>query len=100
VRVARHALPDAGALPDGIDLAVCSEVLYYLADDDVRATVDRLASALVPGGDLVLACWRGWPADAPSDAAAVHAGIAADPRFDVLVEHVDEGFLLHVMRRR
>ncbi len=101
VRVARRALPDPGALPDGIDLAVCSEVLYYLAEDDVRATIDRAAEALVPGGDLVLAHWSGdWPAESPADAAAVHARVAADPRFDVLVDHADDGFLLHVLRRR
>lgn len=100
VHVRTAALPDPETLPDGIDLAVLSEVVYYLGDDDVRATADRVAAALVPGGDVVLAHWRGWPAEAPADAAAVHARFAEDPRFDVLVEHVDEGFLLHVLRRR
>lgn len=100
VHVRAAALPGAGALPGGIDLAVLSEVVYYLGDDDVRAVADRLAAALVPGGDVVLAHWRGWPAEAPADAAGVHAVVGADPRFDVLVEHVDEQFLLHVVRRR
>ena len=100
VGVHTAALPDPAALPDGIDLAVLSEVVYYLGDGDVRATVDRLAAALVPGGDVVLTHWRGWPADAPADAAAVHARFEADPRFDVLVEHRDAEFLLHVLRRR
>jgi SAM-dependent methyltransferase len=100
VRVRTAALPHPEALPDGIDLAVLSEVVYYLGDDDVRATMDRVAEALVPGGDVVLTHWRGWPAEAPADAAAVHARFGADPRFDVLVEHVDEEFLLHVLRRR
>ncbi|MDQ4117683.1 MAG: PIG-L family deacetylase [Actinomycetota bacterium] len=100
VRARAARLPDPEALPDGIDLAVLSEVVYYLGADDVLATADRLASALVAGGDVVLAHWRGWPAEAPADAAAVHARFRADPRFDVLVDHVDAEFLLHVLRRR
>ncbi len=101
VTVARRALPAAAALPGGIDLAVLSEVLYYLSDGDLAATVDRLAEALEPGGDLVLAHWSGdWPADAPRDAAATHRVLLDDPRFTPLVEHRDDGFLLHVLRRR
>jgi LmbE family N-acetylglucosaminyl deacetylase len=100
VVVERAALPDPAALPDGLDLAVVSEVLYYLSPEDVRATVHRLADALVPGGDVVLAHWRGWPAEAPRDAAATHADLLDDPRFVTLVEHVDAEFLLHLARRR
>jgi LmbE family N-acetylglucosaminyl deacetylase len=101
VTVARSALPDADALPDGIDLAVLSEVLYYLAGDELAATIDRLAGALAPGGDVVVAHWSGdWPADAPRDAAATHRVLLDDPRFTRIVEHDDDGFLLHVLRRR
>ncbi len=101
VTVTDRALPDPGTLPDGIDLAVLSEVLYYLADDDLERTVDRLAAALGAGGDVVLAHWSGdWPADAPRDAAATHAVLLDDLRFTPLVEHTDDGFLLHVLRRR
>ena len=35
-----------------------------------------------------------------ADAATVHARVLADDRFDTLVEHTDEQFLLHVVRRR
>ncbi|GAA1855395.1 hypothetical protein GCM10009836_39320 [Pseudonocardia ailaonensis] len=98
--VREAALPSAAALPDGIDLAVLSEVLYYLAPADVAATADRLARALVPGGDLVLVHWRGRAPEAPQAAAEVHRRFRADPRFDPLVEHVDEDFLLDVLRRR
>jgi SAM-dependent methyltransferase len=100
VTVTARALPDPAALPAGIDLAMLSEVLYYLSPADVGAVVDRLADALVPGGDAVLAHWRGWPAEAPQDAARTHAQVLADPRFEMLVEHTDEKFLLHVVRRR
>ena len=44
------------ALPDGLDLIVCSEVLYDLADRDALARVaKRLAAALAPGGHLLSA---------------------------------------------
>ncbi|MBW0119410.1 bifunctional PIG-L family deacetylase/class I SAM-dependent methyltransferase [Pseudonocardia abyssalis] len=99
VPVIRAALPHPDALPDGIDLAVVSEVLYYLDDATLAATVDRLADAVLPGGDIVIAHWRGWPAEAPRDAEATHRELLDDPRFVPLVTHVDEDFLLHVLRR-
>ena len=99
VEVATAALPES--LPDGpVDLAVFSEVLYYLDDAALDATVARAVAALEPGGDVVLVHWRGWPAEAPRDAAATHRVGAAHPDLEVLVEHVDEDFLLHVLRRR
>ena len=90
------ALPDVDALPAAADLVVLSEVLYYLAPDDVAQVADRIPS----GADVVLVHWCGWPAEAPRDAAATHRQLTADPRFATLVEHVDEEFLLHVLRRR
>lgn len=99
VEVDRLALPADATLPAGIDLAVLSEVLYYLSDDDLARTVDRLAEAMDLGGDVVLVHWDGWPAEAPRDAAAAHRVLLDDPRFETLVEHVDEEFLLHVVRR-
>lgn len=99
ITVLEVALPDPRAVPEGVDLVVLSEVLYYLSPADVDAVADRLAHALVRGGDVVLAHWRGWPAEAPQDAAATHRRLLDDPRFDLLVEHVDEEFLLHVLRR-
>jgi LmbE family N-acetylglucosaminyl deacetylase len=98
VAVVQHALPNG--IPDGIDLAVLSEVLYYLDPADLAATHERLATALLPGGDLVVAHWRGWPAEAPQEAADVHRQLIRDPRFETLVDHLDSEFLLHVLRRR
>lgn len=100
VQVAGHALPADDTLPDGIDLAVLSEVLYYLSPTDLAATADRLARALRPGGDAVLVHWLGWPEEAPSDAVATHRVLSGDARFETLVEHTDAEFLLHVLRRR
>ncbi|GAY08022.1 bifunctional PIG-L family deacetylase/class I SAM-dependent methyltransferase [Pseudonocardia sp. N23] len=100
VTVSQAALPTAAALPDGLDLAVLSEVLYYLSAPDLDATIDRLADAVDPGGDVVVVHWRGWPADAPHDTRAVRARFDADDRFVPLVEHLDGEFALHVRRRR
>jgi peptidoglycan/xylan/chitin deacetylase (PgdA/CDA1 family)/SAM-dependent methyltransferase len=43
-------------LPEGLDLLVCSEVLYDLRDEaDLRRIAARLAAALTPGGHLLTA---------------------------------------------
>lgn len=43
-------------IPAGMDLILCSEVLYYVQDDDELARIaDRIADALAPGGHLVMA---------------------------------------------
>jgi hypothetical protein len=96
VAVLPAALPDRDALPDDADLVVLSEVLYYLSADDAAQVADRIPA----GADVVLVHWRGWPAEAPRNAAATHRQLTDDPRFATLVEHVDESFLLHVLRRR
>ena len=83
-----------------VDLAIFSEVLYYLDDATVPATLDRTLAALEPGGDLVVVHWRGWPAEAPRDAAATHRMLRDRPELVPLVEHVDDGFVLLVLRRR
>jgi LmbE family N-acetylglucosaminyl deacetylase len=99
VRVEEAALPSA--VPSApVDLAIFSEVLYYLDDDTVLDTVDRTLALLRPGADVVLVHWRGWPAEAPRDAEATHRMVRARGGFDTLVEHVDQEFLLHVLRRR
>lgn len=46
----------AEALPQDMDLIVCSEVLYYLNDEaELESVAKRLFSALRPGGHLVTA---------------------------------------------
>lgn len=99
VRVEVAALPAAvPAAP--IDLAVFSEVLYYLDDAAVHATLDRTLGVLEPGGDVAVVHWRGWPAEAPRDAVATHRMLRERPELTPLVEHTDAGFLLLVLRRR
>lgn len=96
VEVLACTVADPRALPADADLVVLSEILYYLSPADVASTVDRIPSH----ADVVLVHWRGRPAEAPRDAAATHRQLTDDPRFTVLVEHVDEQFLMHVLRKR
>lgn len=44
------------ALPHSLDLITCSEVLYYLSDEDeLRTVAARIGQALKPGGHLISA---------------------------------------------
>lgn len=44
------------AIPAGLDLLVCSEVLYYLVDEKrLRRVAEKMAQALAPGGRLLTA---------------------------------------------
>jgi peptidoglycan/xylan/chitin deacetylase (PgdA/CDA1 family)/SAM-dependent methyltransferase len=62
-RCSRHANIDfrqldltADALPQGLDLIVCSEVLYFLEEvEALRRVAQRMADALKSGGHIVLA---------------------------------------------
>ena len=99
VRIDLASLPEA--VPDGpAELVVFSEVLYYLDDRAISDSLDRTLDATRAGGDVVVVHWRGWPAEATRDADATHRLLRARPELDVLVEHVDEQFLLTVLRRR
>ena len=53
-----------GELPDDwpdapLDLAVLSEVLYYLSPGEIDALGARVARTLEPGGHCVVVCWLG-----------------------------------------
>ncbi|SER25805.1 bifunctional PIG-L family deacetylase/class I SAM-dependent methyltransferase [Actinokineospora terrae] len=88
-------------LPTGpTDLIVFSEILYYLSDADLRSTVDRSIAALRSGGHLLAAHWLPWAAEAPRDGMAAHRHLLAHPDLDPLVEHLDQEFAVHVLRRR
>ena len=77
------------ALPEGLDLIVCSEVLYDLADRDALARLaKRLAAALAPGGHLLSAHafvlkdepgHTGYDWDAAFGAKAIAETLAATP---------------------
>lgn len=74
VVVERRAVPDE--TPDGpFDLAVVSEVGYYLSRADLGRFEQQLAERVAPGGHVVLVHWTG-QTDYPLDADDVHAAFA------------------------
>lgn len=54
------------------DLIVCSEVLYYLGDDERELAYGWLAAQLESGARLVAVSWRGPGRDEPASGDAVH----------------------------
>lgn len=96
VTIEHAALPHVP--PGPLDLVVFSEVLYYLDEATISATLDATVAAMAPGADLLAVHWRGWPAEAPQDAAATHRLLHDRAELEPLVEHRDEHFLLHVLR--
>ena len=85
---------------DSVDLIVLSEILYYLSDADLEASLDRLLELLEPGGHLLAAHGCPWPPEGPRNAAAAHQALRDRPELEQLIEHVDQEFLLHVFIRR
>jgi LmbE family N-acetylglucosaminyl deacetylase len=98
VEVTPGALPDLPAEP--ADLVVFSEILYYLGDDDLAASVEAAVDRLRPNGHLLSVHWLPWAAEAPRDGMAAHRHLLAHPALDTLVEHMDERFVLHVLGHR
>jgi LmbE family N-acetylglucosaminyl deacetylase len=93
------ALPSTSTY-ESVDLIVLSEILYYLSDDDLQASLDHLLPLLEPGGHLLAAHWRPWAPEGPRDAAAAHQVLRDRPELRQLIEHVDEEFLLDLFVRR
>ncbi len=84
-RARLHDLPQADVrqrelpreFPDGrFDLIVISELGYFLPPRDLERLVSLSIGALEADGEIVLCHWRRPIADAPQDAAAVHACFA------------------------
>jgi trans-aconitate methyltransferase len=70
VSLVRAELPELW--PQGpFDLVLLSEILYFMAPEEVRLTARRTADTLAPGGTIALVNWRG-PCDLAlgGDAAA------------------------------
>ncbi len=78
------------------DLVSISEVGYFLSPHQLHDLVPRAFEALAPEGHLLLCHWRhdlvGWPLTGPR----VHDAFLATGA-QVLVEHQDADFVLHVL---
>ncbi|MGQ0483512.1 MAG: class I SAM-dependent methyltransferase [Pseudonocardia sp.] len=69
--------------PGMFDLVFCNEVLYYLGGSGQRRAAERLISALIPGGMLVLV--HPWP-----EARRLHDPFDVDPALIKLEEFIDD----------
>jgi SAM-dependent methyltransferase len=112
VRAAETRLADfpraraiVGEIPDAIepsdhDLVVASEILYYLDDDALTATLERLGNVLVAGGRLVAVHWRPPGPERPQTAVAVHARLRSRPWLRPVSDRSTADYLLDVLERR
>lgn len=99
-----HAEARVAALPGGLpapgdpyDLIVAAEILYYLDEPALEATLAWADRALPAGGRLVAVHWTGTAGDLRRDAAAVGAALGAlGGRHRVLAE---DRFRLEVVER-
>lgn len=97
VEVARMAVPEAW--PGGrFDLAVVSEVGYYLGRPDLARLGERCAAGVEAGGHLVLVHWTG-PTDYPLTGDDVHDAFLDDPRWRPVRSARAERYRLDVLER-
>ena len=93
----RRVLPEETP-PGPFDLAVVSEVGYYLAPADLGVLLDRLAEAVEPGGHLVLVHWTG-ETDYPMAADDVHSAARAHAAWRGTWCHRADAYRLDVLER-
>jgi SAM-dependent methyltransferase len=79
-----HVQAIIGEIPGAIgpgehDLVVASEILYYLDDDALTATLERLRDVLLVGGRMVAVHWRPDGPERPQTAASVHRRLGSLP---------------------
>lgn len=85
--------------PDGrFDLIVLSELAYYWSPAQLRLAVDLFHDSLTDDGELVLCHWRAPIPDCALTGDDVHAIIAADTRFSRVLTHIEDEFVLEVLR--
>jgi cyclopropane fatty-acyl-phospholipid synthase-like methyltransferase len=98
VRIVLGAIPDA--IPDrAFDLVVASEILYYLSDAELDATLARLESCMVPGARLVAVHWRPPGPERPLDAAHVHHVLHEQPWLTQQASGGTDDYALDVLER-
>jgi cyclopropane fatty-acyl-phospholipid synthase-like methyltransferase len=86
--------------PGDHDLVVASEILYYLDDDALTATLERLEDVLVAGGRMVAVHWRPSGPERPQTAAAVHGRLRSEPWLRPVADRSTADYLLDVLERR
>ena len=98
VQVLDLAIPDDW--PGGtFDLAVLSEVLYYLTADGLAETLARLDACLVSAAHVVAVHWRG-ETDYPLTGDEVHAALDRHPGWRPVASHREDELALDVYEVR
>jgi SAM-dependent methyltransferase len=85
--------------PGSHDLVVASEVLYYLDDEALQETFDRLCEVLVEGGRMVAVHWRPPGPERPQIAAGVHAQLRSLSWLRPISDRSTADYLLDVLER-
>jgi protein-L-isoaspartate O-methyltransferase len=89
-----------GEIPDGpYDLVVASEILYYLAADELEATLDRLYAQTRRGARIVAVHWREDGPERPLRADDVHATLRRRPWLQAVVRADTDEYRLDVLER-
>ncbi|GLY17805.1 class I SAM-dependent methyltransferase [Kineosporia rhizophila] len=91
-------LPSVSGITDA-DLVVLSEILYYLDPSDRERVLAQAWDTLAPGGDLIVVHWRSSSEDTYLSGDETHTWLRARPGWRHLVTHVDEEFVLDVLRK-
>lgn len=106
-RLARYpgATAILGSIPAAIpieryDLVLASEILYYLDQEDLAATLAIVAEQLASGGRLVAVHWRPAGAERPFDAASVHRRLREQSWLTLEHSGPTAEYLLDVLERR
>lgn len=93
-----------GTIPDAIpaapaDLVVASEILYYLDQAALSATLALLARVVMSGGRLVAVHWRPTGPDRPVSAELVHDALRSLTGFNEIEDRSTPDYLLNVHAR-
>jgi trans-aconitate methyltransferase len=81
------------------DLAVASEILYYLPPEVLEATLVSLSTRMPPGARMVAVHWRPAGPERPFTAAEVHDGLRTQPWLTPLTSSSTDDYLLDVLER-
>ncbi len=99
VQLVLGAIPEA-IPPGSYDLVLASEILYYLDEDALAATLSRLSRQTAPGARVVAVHWRPAGDERPFTAAEVHDRLRAQPWLASVSREDTEEYLLDVLERR
>ncbi len=86
--------------PGSFDLIVFSEIGYYCSPSDLSMMISSAVSSLSDDGVLAVCHWRHPVRDYPMSGDQVHATVRRESGLAVLVEHVEEDFLLDILVRQ